>query len=204
MSDAKKDLVIEAKFKTLSIIRKKRKQEPKDKMITKQKFLSDSEYTMLKNNMRRSTGRDAIVIKLFMYTGARAQEGLAVRLMDLDWDTRTVFIKGMKGSNNREIPLPRWYFIQLWHYARKMCKSPDDRIFPFCYTILRRTWVFHRPVKKKIHALRHTIAIRVFRSQKDIKLVQILLGHRSIMNTMIYLDYVYSQNEMQKILKVDI
>ncbi|KYG70041.1 hypothetical protein AZI85_15220 [Bdellovibrio bacteriovorus] len=177
-----------------------RKQKPW--AITKEKFLSASEYGKLRAHVRRRKSRYAILLKLFMFTAARANEGLAVRLKDLDADHKTVLIYGLKGSNDREIPLPPWYFFELYSYAKKACKSPEDRIFPFCYTILNRIWRLYRPVKKRFHALRHTLAIRVFESTRDIKLVQILLGHRSIKNTMVYLDYVYSRKEMRRILKV--
>lgn len=170
--------------------------------ITKEKFLSDSEYGHLRAHVRHKKDRYAILLKLYMFTAARATEGLAVRLKDLDTDNKTVLIRGLKGSNDREIPLPRWFFSELLRYAKKVCKTVEDRIFPFCYTILNRIWRFFRPVKKRFHSLRHTLAIKVFKQTRDIKLVQILLGHRNIKNTMVYLDYVYTQEEMQRILKV--
>lgn len=170
--------------------------------ITKDKFLSKTEYAKLRQSVRRNRSRDAILLKLFMFTAARANEGLAVRLMDLDRETKTVYIKALKGSSDREIPLPPWYFHELHNYAKKICKTPEDEIFPFCYTILHRTWRIYRPCNKKIHSLRHTLAITVYEATRDLKLVQILLGHRSIKNTMVYLDYVYNRQEMRRLLKV--
>lgn len=193
--------VIEAKYKVLAKIDTERKKQ-KHWQMNKEKFLSDSEYARLRLMVRKDTRRYAILLKLYMFTGARAHEGLAVRFKHLDKDTKSVFIIGLKGSSDREIPLPPWYFLQLYNYAKKRCKTPESKIFPFCYTILNRIWHFYRPVKKRFHSLRHTIAIKVFKDTRDIKLVQILLGHRSIKNTMVYLDYVYSQNEMKRILKV--
>ena len=193
--------VIEAKFKKISVVTTKRKkQQPWS--ITKQKFLSDKEYSQLRFSVKKKVSRYAILLKLYMFTGARAREGLNIRLCDLDYDSKSVFIRGVKGSNNREIPLPPWFFFQIWHYAKKKCAAIDEKIFSFSYTILNRIWRHYRPVKKRFHSLRHTIAIKVFKSTRDIKLVQILLGHRAINNTMVYLDYVYSQTEMRRILKV--
>lgn len=178
--------------------RKKQKQWA----ITKEKYLSASEYGKLRAHVRHRKSRYAVLLKLYMFTAARANEGLAVKMKDLDHDNKTVLIRGLKGSSDREVPLPPWYFFELLSYAKKHCKSPEDRIFPFCYTILNRIWRYYRPVKKRFHALRHTLAIKVFQATRDIKLVQILLGHRSIKNTMVYLDYVYSMEEMRRILKV--
>lgn len=201
MSKTEEMPVIEAKYKFLEKFDTTRKKQ-KHWQINKEKFLSDSEYGRLRLMVRKDTRRYAILLKLYMFTGARAHEGLAVRFKNLDKDTKSVFIFGLKGSNDREIPLPPWYFLQLYNYAKRNCKNQDAKIFPFTYTILNRIWHYYRPVKKRFHSLRHTIAIKVFKDTRDIKLVQILLGHRNIKNTMVYLDYVYSQNEMKRILKV--
>lgn len=170
--------------------------------INKNKFLSKAEYAHLRSLVRHSKSRAAILLKLYMFTAARANEGLAVRLRDLDKHDKTVYIKGLKGSNDREVPLPPWYFRELMSYAKVVCKSPEDRIFPFTYWILYQTWNEHRPCDKTIHSLRHTLAIKVYEGTRDIKLVQTLLGHRTIKNTMVYLDYIYSRDEMKRILKV--
>lgn len=179
---------------------KPKKQKPWS--ITKEKFLNKSEYGQLRLLVRKRKTRYAILLKLFMFTAARAKEGLNVKFSDLDRDSKTILIRGLKGSNDREIPLPPWYFFELYNYAKKNCNGPDDKVFPFCYTILNRTWRYYRPCRKRFHSLRHTLAITVYEATKDIKLVQILLGHRSIKNTMVYLDYVYSRREMRRILKV--
>lgn len=190
--------IINAKFKTLSVEVKKKK---KNWQMNKTKFLSDTEYFKLRSLVKHKTNRAAILLKFYMFTGARASEGLDTRLNDLDYTAKSVFIRGLKGSNDREIPLPPWFFYQLWHYAKRICKTANSKLFPFCYTILNRVWHHYKPTEKRFHSLRHTIAIRVYKATKDIKLVQILLGHRSIKNTQIYVDFVYSQSEMRRILK---
>jgi integrase/recombinase XerC len=55
-------------------------------------------------------------------------------------------------------------------------------------------------VHKKLHGLRHTFAIRLYKKTKDIRLVQVALGHRNITNTMVYADYAYSQQELRKLI----
>ncbi|CAM5999402.1 unnamed protein product [Sphagnum balticum] len=35
---------------------------------------------------------------------------------------------------------------------------------------------------------------------KDLRLVQVALGHRNITNTMVYADYIYSQQELRKLI----
>jgi integrase/recombinase XerC len=109
----------------------------------------------------------------------------------------TVFIRGIKGSNDRELPIEARLFERLHRYSRA---QTSDRIFPIGYHRLRQIWDWYRPVAKKFHCLRHTFAIRLYRKTKDLRLVQVALGHRNITNTMIYADYVYSQQELKKLI----
>jgi len=76
----------------------------------------------------------------------------------------------------------------------------DQKIFPITYNRYRQIWEMYRPTHKKLHSLRHTFAIELYKKTKDIRLVQFALGHRNITNTMIYADYVYSQQELRKLI----
>ena len=76
----------------------------------------------------------------------------------------------------------------------------DDLLFPISYSRLIQIWEHYRPTHKKFHSLRHTFAIRLYKKTKDLRLVQVALGHRNITNTMIYADYVYSQQELRKLI----
>ena len=131
-------------------------------------------------------------------TGGRATELLELRKSDLNAYDETVFIRGIKGSNDREIPLETVLFERLAEFAKPL-KAPD-LIFDIGYHRLRQIWDWYRPVPKKFHSLRHTFAIRLYRKTKDLRLVQVALGHRNITNTMIYADYVYSQQELKKLI----
>lgn len=168
--------------------------------INKNKYLLEPEYEHLELLLKRyilKDTRNCLLIYLAMHTGARATELLSIHKDDLNVYDQSVFIHGIKGSNDREIPLPSWLFDTLENYS---AKCPSDRIFDISYHRLRQIWDHYRPVKKKFHCLRHTFAIRLYKKIKDIRLLQIALGHRNITNTMIYADFVYSQNEMRKLI----
>lgn len=130
-------------------------------------------------------------------TGARAQELLNLQKADLNAYDESVFIRGLKGSNDREIPLPSELFKRLQSYAES---QPGAALFPISYHRLYQIWELYRPIPKKFHALRHTFAIELYQKTKDLRLVQVALGHRNITNTMIYADYVYSQQELRKLI----
>ena len=168
--------------------------------INKNKYLLDPEYKHLELLLKRyilSDTRNCLLIYLAMHTGARATEILQLQKEDLNVYEQSLFIHGIKGSNDREIPLPEWLFDTLENYANK---QDGDLLFPITYHRLRQIWQHYRPVKKKFHCLRHTFAIRLYKKVKDIRLLQIALGHRNITNTMIYADFVYSHTEMRKLI----
>jgi integrase len=168
--------------------------------LNKTKYLLDPEAAHLEETLKNFRDRDArnvLLLELALRTGARAQEILNLKKADLNAFDETVLIRGLKGSSDREIPLPRELFERLMKFAAKV---EGEVIFDVTYNRFRDIWVLYRPVPKKLHALRHTFAIRLFKKTKDLRLVQLALGHRNITNTMVYADYVYSQNELRKLI----
>ncbi len=133
-----------------------------------------------------------------MHTGARPSEILAVTKQDLHPDTQTVFIYGLKRSRDRDLPLPEWLFKHLTQASAHL--NPKDKIFPLALRTLQTAWHKYRPAEKGIKSLRHTFAVRLYQKTKDIKLVQLALGHTTLVNTSIYADFVYSQEEMKRII----
>lgn len=168
--------------------------------INKTKYLLDPEVerldALLKSHLDRDT-RNCLLIQVGLRTGARAQELLNLRRSDLNAYDKTVFIRGLKNSNDREIPLPDALFERLQRWADGVS---TNEIFAISYPRLQQIWQLYRPVPKKFHSLRHTFAIRLYRKTKDLRLVQVALGHRNIANTMVYADYVYTQDELRKLI----
>jgi len=168
--------------------------------LNKQKYLLAPEKDRLEyiiESFIHKNTRDCLLLTLALKTGARATELLLLEKTDVNEYERSVFIQGIKGSNDRELPLSATTYEYLMHY---MNKCEDQKIFPFSYNRLRQIWQFYRPVHKKFHSLRHTFAIDLYKKTKDIRLVQFALGHRNISNTMIYADYAYSQEELRKLI----
>lgn len=168
--------------------------------INAQKFLSDEELEALVKTLRLLSDREprnTTLLFTMLHTGARAQEALNIRVQDLNDVAKSVFIRGMKGSDDREVPVPPWLYKRL---VDLRAKHTGERLFDFSYRRLDQIWHAYRPVKKKLHALRHTFALKVFRKTKDLRLVQVALGHRNIQNTMVYASYVYTTEEMKRVL----
>lgn len=161
--------------------------------LNKTKFLTDKEAKELeKVCLARLDDIGACFILLAYYTGARTSEVLAVRQTDLV--EGSVFIRGLKGSCDREIPLPKKFFDALK-------KLPGPELFNFHRNTAMRYWALYRSNQNRsLHSLRHTLALRLYKETKDIRLVKYVLGHKSIHNTMKYADYAYSQDELRRVI----
>lgn len=179
---------------------KKRSQKTQRYALNKNKYLLPDEVLrlekLLKENFEKDP-RNCFVLTLALKTGARAQEVLNLKKTSLSLHEETVFIEGLKGSNDREIPLMPALFKKLHSYSQSV---PGEFLFPISYNRLRQIWDLYRPAPKTFHSLRHTFAIQLYKKTKDIRLVQVALGHRNVMNTMIYADYAYSQTELRKLI----
>jgi integrase len=168
--------------------------------LNKTKYLLEPEVERLEEILFRFQSvseRDCLLLELALNTGARAQELLNITKLDLDLYHRTVLIRGLKGSNDRELPLRTDLFDRLWRHSERQVESV---LFNFTYNRFRQIWDQFRPVPKKLHSLRHTFAIRLYKRTRDLRLVQVALGHRNIANTMVYADYVYSQDELRRLI----
>lgn len=168
--------------------------------LNKNKYLLEPELKKLfelLNKYEESDFRNSLMLQVALKTGARAQELLNITKSDLDIYEETILIRGIKGSNDREIPIPSSLFRKVKTYSSQ---NPDQRLFPITYNRLRQIWDLYRPTPKKFHCLRHTFAIELYKKTRDVRLVQVALGHRNIMNTMIYADYVYSKQELKKLI----
>lgn len=168
--------------------------------MKKNKFLTEAEEQRLIKSLENANERDRLLIMLALKTGARATELLNISIKDMDPQDRTVHIKGLKGSDDREIPIPTSLFKRLHNYAKA---SGGAKIFNMGYDNLDRIWNLYRPNGKKFHSLRHTFAMRLFERTQNLRLVQICLGHRSIGNTMIYADYHYKTSQIREFLGDD-
>lgn len=126
-----------------------------------------------------------------LYTGARALELRLIKKSDLNHQTRGVLVRGVKKSNNREVPIPDWLFNHL-------VRLEGPVLFDVGRTRLKEIWWQYRPVKKGFHSLRHTFAIRQLRKHGRIDVIKKMLGHVSLTNTMVYIDYAYTQNDLRK------
>jgi integrase len=163
--------------------------------LNKTKYLLDDESAELERVLEKfhvEHFRDTTLIFTLLYTGGRASEVLGIRPSDVS--NGTVLVRGLKGSDDREVPVPAWLLDRLMRL-----KSGSPKLFEISYRRLSQIWNDFRPVEKKLHSLRHTFAIRQLRKHGRLDVVKKLLGHRNISNTMVYADYAYTAEEFKRI-----
>lgn len=148
--------------------------------LTHEKYLTDEEQTSLRARLKTLTTRDETYLLVLLETGARLSEALNIVPRDLIASRSSVFIRGIKGSKDREIAISKDL------YARLESLSTAGPPFTFTDATADRLWRRIRPVEKKLHSLRHTFAVNLYRKTKNLKLVSYALGHKNIQNTMIY------------------
>lgn len=165
--------------------------------ITKAKFLSEAEVKDLQETLRLCSIRERVAFGLLLNLGMRGCELLSLRVEDVDLEQKVIHVPGKKGSKARVFPIPELLLKDLSKYVSGVT---GPRLIDLSRSGLKLAWSKIRPSRKGLHSLRHTFAIQLFKVRRDIKLVQTCLGHRSIQNTMVYADYVYSREEVSRAL----
>lgn len=159
------------------------------------KFLSQAELENLFVTLEKfesSNFRDCVLIRLTYATGLRASEVLSIRWRDVDFSSESIWVEAKKGGKSRRLGLSVELFAKLKRLmGDNLSRDNSERLFPITYQRFCQIWHMYRPAKKSLHSLRHTRAVEAYRISRDVKLVQQLLGHRDIRNTMVYLDFNY-------------
>lgn len=186
----------------------------KQYVITSAKILSSSEETHLRAVLRRGFQRgleevrNSLLFTLLLDLGPRIQELLDVRVRDFNPSQGSLFIRALKGSNDREMPVDKPlagrlknFILKLFNATHWAAIDPDAKIFDITYTRAYQLWQIYSPNKDKtMHSMRHTFAVNLYTKTKDIRLVQLALGHKNILNTLVYLDFVYRQSTMRQLM----
>lgn len=167
-------------------------------------FLTESETEILFENFRPETPKDLrnlMLFKLIYGCGLRISEALNLKIKDYDPSSGSVKISG-KGEKTRIIPLPLKLKQELDSYLTntrpELLENPSNEyVFPgrrmghISDTLARRNLrkILLRsglPAKISPHSLRHSLATHLLSRGVDIRIVQEVLGHRSLNTTQIY------------------
>lgn len=162
-------------------------------------ILSPQEVTQLIDAARNLSHR-TMLMTLYS-TGVRRAELCRLQVPDIDSPRMMVHIRQGKGGHDRDVPLSATLLETLRVYWRWM--KPKTYLFPGTV----KNWRADVPVTTKVpweacreaakragitkrlspHTLRHCFATHLLEAGADLRTIQVLLGHRKLEHTLIYL-----------------
>lgn len=158
--------------------------------------------------------RNKAIIETLYSCGLRVSELTDLRLTNLYLDQAYILVEG-KGNKQRLVPIGKKAIetlrIYLQHYRKKQQVAPDSENIVFLnrrgkklsrvmiFTVIKclaETCNFKKTVSP--HTLRHSFATHLIEGGADMRAVQQMLGHESILTTEIYahLDSNYLRSEI--------
>lgn len=172
-----------------------------------QKVVNEATYTYLEKL------RDVTVLEMLFSTGVRVSELCNLKLNDVDTSIGVIKVNG-KGSKERVIQICNQEVLKLIDRYRHLS---NERVTHTTYFFQNRLnsrlseqsvrHLVKRIVKKTEaqknvtpHTFRHTVATLLLEQDVDIKFIQNILGHSSIMTTQIYTHV--NSNKQREILEV--
>ena len=196
-------------FTKLKFKFKQEKKLPKTLQKNEVKKLLETVYNELNSSItpykKFETIRNISLLEILISTGIRIQEASSITLNDISLQEKTIIIHG-KGRKERQLFILNKYVLSSlknWLAIRKTSSPKCNNIFINKYgnplsihsieNIFRKYKTLSNiNIKATPHYLRHTFATNLLTNGADLRSVQEILGHSSILTTQIYLETIYN------------
>lgn len=142
--------------------------------------------------------RHIAVLELLFATGIRISELCSIRNCDIDLKEGLILIHG-KGSKERLIQIPNksvLLSLRTYYDSKSLSRNTkyfftnrlDNRLSEQSVRFMIRKYTSMAGIEEKItpHMFRHTFATMLLEEDVDIRYIQKILGHSSIITTQIY------------------
>jgi len=157
--------------------------------------LSRDEVWSLLDQVQRPIPRMCLTL---MYTcGMRVSEVVNLRIDDIDGKRMAIWVRNTKGYRDRSVPLPIQTLTQLrlyWlKYRPKIFLFPSKKgTVPITTNGVQRclkATVRQSKIQKDVssHTLRHSYATHLVEAGVHLRVIQALLGHKTITSTFVYM-----------------
>lgn len=170
------------------------------KVLRLPSILSQEEVTRLIEAAHTPFQR--ILLMTLYATGLRRAELANLKITDIDTARKVIHVQGGKGRKDRDVMLSPKLLDALREYWRGLRVKPKTWLFPG-----NRWHTADHPIDTKVvwlackaaaesagirkevhpHTLRHCFATHLLEAGADLRTIQILLGHRDLEETTIYL-----------------
>jgi site-specific recombinase XerD len=141
-------------------------------------------------------------LSLTYATGLRASEVVSLKISDIDRDRMVIRVEQGKGKKDRYVMLSS-YLLELlrdwWRVGRKTKEIVPGQpwLFPGYSRQHLSARQLHRIVRAAaaragvakrvgVHTLRHSFATHLLENRTDIRIIQVLLGHKKLDTTAVY------------------
>ncbi len=182
------------------------------------KLLPESDIPKLLKTAQEYQSRDKALtgnyiflsMSLQLYAGLRISEVIKIRPKDvsLDPDNEEIRVVSSKSYLERNIPIPDQELSSLLKYITAD-RSIDTNV-PYIRRHPKTLWQLYKKVYDKAgieffgtHQLRHTYAKRMLQALgiNGINVLQILMGHKDIKSTMVYIKLLPNREEIRDAFK---
>lgn len=156
-------------------------------------YLSKRQVALLQE-LTRDDPRDRAIVETLYTTGVRISELLQIKLEDIKWETRQIWIRKGKGNKERFVLFTHECAERLKTYLRHR-KYDSPYLFPnnrgghlSRIFVEKRFQEFAGELGFKVvpHTMRHTFAAHLAEKNMPQSYIQELLGHVNINSTRIY------------------
>ncbi len=161
----------------------------------------DVEVLIEKGPAGREACRDKAAMELMYGSGLRVAETAALRWEEVDLEERWVRVMG-KGEKERLVPMGR-FAVKALREWKASCPDPSGPVFPGSRGGHITVRTLHRAVLKAAsaagltgvtpHVLRHSFATHMLEGGANLRVLQELLGHESLVTTQKYLKVTIEQ-----------
>jgi site-specific recombinase XerD len=146
-----------------------------------------------------SNPKNKAIISTFYGTGVRLNELLNILISDIDSERNVILIREGKGGKDRAVPLSTALLRSLRDYWRRCITKPKTFLFPGSDISkpMGRRWVerivtdtaLKAGIRKNVspHTLRHSFATHLLEDGVNVRVIQFLLGHKSLKTTATYM-----------------
>jgi integrase/recombinase XerC len=157
-------------------------------------YYLDKRQLVLLQELVKENERDRVIVETLYATGVRISELLNIKLEDVKWDSRQIWIQKGKGNKERFVLFTHECAERLKSYLRnRKINSPylfathrGGPLSPVTVQLHFRDYTKKLGFKVSPHTLRHTFAAHLAEKGMDFTYIQELLGHVNINSTRIY------------------
>lgn len=157
------------------------------------KYLTVEEIRSLFGAVYKTDIKYLLIMKFMYKCGCRGAEVTNIYVRDINAEERKLNIIQGKGNQDRIVPIPLDFLIEIEKYIKVHDLQPNDKVFDITTGGIRdvvKRYGERAGLQKKInpHMLRHSFAVHSLKSGRNLRSLQLALGHKQLSTTQIYLD----------------